>query len=490
MTHLLKRYPFHSFLIGIYIISFIYVRNFTQLSVWMGMRSVVVSLLIAGFIFSVSYLLFRSSRKAGIFTTIFIAGFFTYGVVYEKLEELYFKGYWPLAHIHRFVILAYFIFFLVVFLIFFKSKRPHHNVNYTLNIFVLAVFLINAGIGVINSLGKKKEVDHNPFLLTDMKRGPASYKGSMPDVYYIILDGYARQDILRKYYGPQYDVLYDYLRAKGFYVADSSKCNYFTTVTSLSSSLNLDYIDLKKSNVNILLNENLVTYLFRQNKYRVVNIESGYAITHNLKFSNKTIEVKGLNEFETRLMELTVFRLDNVLGFTSFTRLKSQLGRLQLVTDEPGPKFSFIHIVAPHPPFVVDSNGKRVFRTSLSDMGWEPRKDYAEQLKYVSKRTIDFLEYIQHHSSVPPIIILQSDHGPWITHNDSRQVYDARAGILNAYKLPDTLKSGLYPSITPVNTFRLISSGLFGYNLPLLKDQPVNYDTMKKDQTLIHYTSD
>ena len=66
-------------------------------------------------------------------------------------------------------------------------------------------------------------------------------------------------------------------------------------------------------------------------------------------------------------------------------------------------------------------------------------------------------------SDIPPIIILQGDHGP--SHFDNA----SRMGILNAYYFPDA-KAGLYPLITPVNTFRLLFQTYFGEDLKLLED--------------------
>ena len=49
-------------------------------------------------------------------------------------------------------------------------------------------------------------------------------------------------------------------------------------------------------------------------------------------------------------------------------------------------------------------------------------------------------------------------------------------GILNAYYFPDADKSVLYPSITPVNTFRLLFNIYFDGNLELLPDKNYAYE--------------
>ena len=62
-------------------------------------------------------------------------------------------------------------------------------------------------------------------------------------------------------------------------------------------------------------------------------------------------------------------------------------------------------------------------------------------------------------------MILQSDHGPSsITGWDdpSRELLNERMNILNAYYLPGDGQKVLYPSITPVNSFRLIFNQYFG----------------------------
>jgi hypothetical protein len=48
---------------------------------------------------------------------------------------------------------------------------------------------------------------------------------------------------------------------------------------------------------------------------------------------------------------------------------------------------------------------------------------------------------------------------------------EQRMSILNAYYLPNTAaRASLYPSITPVNTFRILFASYFGQKLPLLPD--------------------
>src|ERR1035437_726347 len=64
-----------------------------------------------------------------------------------------------------------------------------------------------------------------------------------PDVYYIILDMYTRADILRQVHKYDNSPFIQQLTAKGFYVGSCSQSNYGITTLSLSSSLNMDYLE-------------------------------------------------------------------------------------------------------------------------------------------------------------------------------------------------------------------------------------------------------
>jgi hypothetical protein len=78
---------------------------------------------------------------------------------------------------------------------------------------------------------------------------------------------------------------------------------------------------------------------------------------------------------------------------------------------------------------------------------------------------IAILDQILSDSVTPPIIILQGDHGHDLASPDDRMA------ILNAYYLPGEGESLLYPTITPVNSFRVVFDRYFGRNFGLLKDR-------------------
>jgi hypothetical protein len=156
---------------------------------------------------------------------------------------------------------------------------------------------------------------------------------------------------------------------------------------------------------------------------------------------------------------------------------------LDLLADDPGPKFVFAHFLAPHPPYVFHPDGSFVEQEPLATE--DERAGYIRQMQYVNRRILELVDrLLDAPADQQPIVILQADEGPfparydanewrfdWHTATDEELV--EKAGILNAYHLPgvDPETAGLYPTITPVNSFRVVFNTYFGTDLPLLPDR-------------------
>jgi hypothetical protein len=97
----------------------------------------------------------------------------------------------------------------------------------------------------------------------------------------------------------------------------------------------------------------------------------------------------------------------------------------------------------------------------------DTRQAYLDQVKFVNKAILPGLKSLIEKSKTSPVIILQGDHGPTVKDDPS-----AGMKILNAYYLPEGSEL-LYPTISPVNSFRVVFNTYFGTDFPLLQD--VNY---------------
>ena len=64
-----------------------------------------------------------------------------------------------------------------------------------------------------------------------------------PNVYYIILDRYASSKVLKDVFDFDNQDFISQLSARGFHVTENSHSNYANTVLSLTSSLNMEYVN-------------------------------------------------------------------------------------------------------------------------------------------------------------------------------------------------------------------------------------------------------
>lgn len=318
-----------------------------------------------------------------------------------------------------------------------------------------------------------------------------------PDIYYIVLDGYGRHDVLEQYYGHDNSEFLRFLASKGFYVAERSRSNYGQTILSLASSLNFTYLDdlvaypgedsgNKAPLVDMIRQSSVVDFLKRRG-YRFVSFASGYNETE-MKGADVYLRPRGsLSEAEQVLADqMPLLRL--AVGGSLFEahrrRVLFALEELADLAQIPSPKFVFAHIVAPHPPFVFEADGspaptpKRfAFFDGNAFLEYasldEYLRGYAAQLTFLNGRLEHTLARILE-ASPQSIVIVQGDHGPGSRYHHekaSETDFVERFSILNALYLPGGGDEALYPELSPVNIFRVVFNEYFDSNFELLPDE-------------------
>lgn len=146
------------------------------------------------------------------------------------------------------------------------------------------------------------------------------------------------------------------------------------------------------------------------------------------------------------------------------------------------PTFVFAHLLATHPPYVFDADGSYLPVSEVHNRS--EKVNYVKQLIFINGEVEALIDELLSRSKVPPIIVLQADEGPLEDQLDfssfkwqeaSEAQLREKMRILNAYYLPNANTSGLYPSISPVNSFRLIFDLYFGADFALLPDKSYAY---------------
>jgi hypothetical protein len=453
--------------------------------------SVLGSILLVG----VLRLWLRDWARSGLVATWWLVLFFSYGPVYQALKAVVVGG--SSLGRHRFLVPAWLL--LAVIGAWLVAGR---------RIVVPAwsrAFSTALGLAVLLPLGQLSwsalfpaaALNSEPSELAAQLEAYAADSQDLPDVYYIILDAYARADTLRQVFGLDNSAFLEGLRSLGFYVAECSQSNYSQTELSLGSSLNLGYLgdvvdqplvqETDRRRLWPLLRHSLVRESLEGMGYTTVAFETGYYWTEwedaDLYLAPRGGWLSGMTAFEATLLRSTAAwaaidaapvlpagLLRDMDRSTEAHRNRVQfvLNELSHMAEVPGPKLVFVHLVSPHRPFVFDALGNPVeddYTWTRSHMGLEAYiRGYREQVRYLNSQILPILSRLIAESDPAPVIIMQGDHGP--EEGSAAQ----RMRNLNVYYLGDAPQDGLYPSITPVNSFRVALAARFGASLPLLED--------------------
>lgn len=296
-----------------------------------------------------------------------------------------------------------------------------------------------------------------------------------PDIYFLVLDGYGRGDVLDELYGFDNRGFLDALRARGFYVADASYSNYSMTYLSLAGTLTMDYLPPEAAPdfaaVDAMIEDAAVIHYLKGRGYRYVHFETEFWVTANAPLADVTYRRAGFSsEFERAFFETSL--LGTILPSPPrHAVVLSTFADLARIPQLAEATFTFAHLLVPHPPFMFRADGSVLpYQGNLAD-GFEV-EPYVEQLQFVNEQVLATVDRILEGSDEPPIIVIQGDHGPSsFPYATPERKHWERQGIFNAMLVPDAVRSTLYPSITSVNTFRAILDGQFGATLPLLDDR-------------------
>ena len=318
----------------------------------------------------------------------------------------------------------------------------------------------------------------------------------LPNIYFIVLDGYGRRDTLKDIYAYDNKEIEDFLISNGFFIAEKSYSNYLQTYLSLASNLNISYLDViaehmdpNSNNTVPILNHfqnNRVMEFLNNHGYKIIAFETGYFATELSHLDHYYSTTWTLSEFTNGIINLTPLQIwiDELQNDNHRKRIHYTFSQLPKIIDTDKPTFVFAHVVAPHPPFVFGSNGEsinqdRIFTIDenlIVDTTYrsEYAISYPDQVIYINSLLKKSVENILSNSGGNSIIVIQGDHGPrsmWDANNIENTNINEVFPILNAFYFPDQDYSNLYDNISSVNTFRVKFDQYFGTTLGLLDDR-------------------
>jgi len=307
-----------------------------------------------------------------------------------------------------------------------------------------------------------------------------------PDIVFLMIDGYARNDVLEADYSFDNSAFREELSEAGFSIPSRSSANYNGTHFSIPSMLAMDY--LTETGAAIHNSDLLVAAAITGGDNRLVQAlkDHGYTYVHggtgnwnnncgpqvDVCLPNPVIDATAwaiLNR--TPLAPLLFSEIGHPFTAVNLLRIPT-LSNWEMVRAEwsTGPVFAFIHLVLPHAPMFLDEDcrlrvdpalGGHVIAVdglTAEDLA-ERRQAYVEQVKCANRTVESFLGQLNERT----VVVLSSDHGPdargpltgsssdW----DELRIRE-RYSTFTALRLPSDCPGKVPDDHDLVNSFRLV----------------------------------
>ncbi len=259
-----------------------------------------------------------------------------------------------------------------------------------------------------------------------------------PDIYLFLLDAYPGDRAASRSETFDREAFPAALTARGFDVVRDAHSNYLLTPLTLASMLSMRHVvdipaldppfgpvmhDWRR--LRGVLDEAPVFAILRGAGYDVTVLDAGYGHAQ-LRRVDRFVELIGPQELElvvlenTRLVGLLKTVAPPMLAAAARTRINEIYAATEAIAVEPRerPRFVFVHVPAPHTPWVFEADGSPRDPAVVS-FGGEPglsdqeaREAGFAQATHVARLTEAAIDAIVAASDRPPIIVVMSDHGP------------------------------------------------------------------------------
>lgn len=460
--------------------------------------AVLISLL---FIYIPFSFILRNSRKAAIFSFWLMAFILSFGYIHDSIKQITGDG---LLSSYKFVIPASLIFFLILISLIKKRNTSFNRQFLFINMLMLVLLTIEIAEGIIQlSKFKTKQLllDSRFAALKQAKIKNSIADSVKPDIYFLVFDALPSSNAMKQEWGFDNSSLDSFLLKENFYVHPASKSNYNLTALSVSSTLNMDYVppvDLYQDETKMYFKAS--ASLLDNSLTRILN-EQGYEIKQYqpISFVNKDwngklffADMLYMNYFYQTLpgriyrdlgwnlsrLNMKIINKRNLKKYlTRNLSLKNDLEQTKLLIEKTcnlqneKKQFIYAHFVLPHEPFIYDSLGnlKPTEKTIVHTEAEEPGA-FIEQVKFANKLIQDIILYIKKNNQKNTVIVIEGDHGYRnINGKKGYMIFDN----FSAVYFPDNDYKQHYPTMSPVNSFRLVLNKFYAANLPLLKDSSI-----------------
>jgi hypothetical protein len=489
--------PIHPFLLAAFPVLFLLAENLGETELPEALPPLVLSIAVTALAFGIVTRILHDSRRAALLVSLAVVTVLLFGHAENLLAAVRLT--------EGKVLVGWLLLSGIVGLVILRTNRDLAGPTIAVNV-LAAVLTINALASIAlhgirsSTLPNPGAAAASPSAVLPAATPASAVDPSARDIYYIVVEDYGSQRTVRDTLGLPDDGFFDWLDERGFDTLSDTRSNYGRTPLSLASSLNMTYLDalaarygpdwIDYAPIVDMVRAPAVADFLHARGYTFVQVGSQFRLTATSHAADVNPVYQDTSDFagvfyDTTILPAIVHRLGLDDGRDgrrkNYDAVVWQLDQVRRVVDRPGPKFVFVHIFLPHHPYVVDADGRYVPRDV--DAGRTVIEQQATQWGYVGReleRLIDPL--LAGPDAEDPIIVVTTDEGPnpdgmptvggdlaWGSATDAQ--LDQKFSIFAGYYLPGVETSGLYPTMSSVNTFRLIFGLYFGADLPLLPDR-------------------
>jgi len=471
--------PWHPYLFAVFPVVFLVMRNLGNVAAGDLVLAMLIIGSMVGFSLAVLKRILHDEDRAALIVTLWLLAFFSYGHLRRLMaDSLLAHTQWDRTSVTLGIVFSP---LLIGTLLAFRTSQSLAQVTRAFNIFAIAL-LATSVVPLVAVLRANRPIT---AAQADAPMRLSAGPEGLPDLYFLVLDGYANGKVLQEFYGFDNTDFLTHLREQGFQVHDNARSNYALTALSLAATLNFEHMTDVASDAGSASNDLRVPQrmirtarAFRELRslgYSVVHFSSGWESTDTSAVADIAIPCGPVSEFLLTLARTSLLRLldeyTQIIGGRAASRVNCIFSRLTDLPRGQQPMAVFAHILSPHPPFVFAADGtvRAQGVVQSGPDGWHDKNAYVQQLRYINFR-VQVLVGALALRGRQPVVVIQSDHGPassggWET-SDPRLIRE-RMQILNAILIPGS-SAIVPPDLTPVNTFRFLFNHYFNAKLDML----------------------
>jgi hypothetical protein len=486
INQLLKNKILHPYLIPFYFISKGIIDFKAEPSTWFDPLSILVVLCLIIFVLLKTTQLFsKNSVKSSIILSLLTFSCLFALPIFKTLN------YWSPAIIDRIRLSFYTCLGLtgVLGIVLFRSKKTFSELNYYLNVLFILFLFVDISIYLTNKW-TFNELDTKTLLEQRDLKNRDNY-----NIYLFVPDGYSSNKSLKN--NGQFDNsdFTNYLKTKGFFIAENAHTNYRLSVQTISSCLNLNYIAPESSEIYLVnsIENNKIVKTVAQLGYDCFcysydgSSKEGNSTASRLKFKEYYFELS-IFSFLDRILRTA--KNDDALPENPINPLDKTNA---LITNRKEKKqFIYAHSMMTHLPFwekkeKIDAHSGKMMAEVLGKISAESwlsmptksrtlgqeansfvRQQYGEAITKTNTQLKQILDNQWVKISDNSVIIIMGDHGFRYFSGTPEAITEDMYSNFCAIYFPDRDYSTLNDSISPVNTLRMSLNKAIGTKLNYL----------------------